>query len=479
MGKPTGSVSDRDPSHPRRSDALANVARIVDSAADLLSRDPDVSIGDIAQHAGVGRSTLYRHFETREALVGAVRRRARDIAETDEPQFLRPAGELANVASTPLSVPDVLNKVPPFQLGRQIVAEAQRLDGVQSAAIYLVELQGRELRRLAGSTTFPAVLPIHAGVGTEIPREAFDEVRDRVVQRLPGAVVMPLIIRGRATGLLVVVGEGDDALRDLAREAAAALALANDYTDALRTVRRARPTSPAAEIQQNLLPPRIVRVGGATLAGNVLPGYDVGGDWFDFADNEDAVWLGIADLEGSGAWTAGLSAVLLGAFRSARHQGEDPAGAMALMHATLVEVAGSSVPATATVGHWNSATSELAWVAVGPARPLLAHADGTVEELPHVPDCLGSDDLVLPFTVQRRTLAPGQRLVLVSDGVLGRKAADGGTLGLGLDGVGAAIRATLGSTAAATVHAIETALTDHHTDDLQDDATVVVLAPHP
>ncbi|MCW2999640.1 MAG: SpoIIE family protein phosphatase [Solirubrobacterales bacterium] len=462
---------------PRRSDALANVARIVETAAAALGHDPDVSIGEIAQRAGVGRSTLYRHFETREALVEAVRRRARDIAETDEPQFMRPPGELANRTISPLSVPDVLNKVPPFQLGQQIVSEAQRLTGVQSAAIYLVDLQGRLLRKLAGASSFPQELDIQVGVGTEIPREAFDEVRDRVVRQLPGAVVTPLILRGRATGLLVVIGEGDDSLRDLAREAAVALALADDYTDALQTVRRARDTSPAAEIQQHLLPPRIVRVGGATLAGNVLPGYDVGGDWFDFADNADCVWLGIADVDGSGPKAAGLCAILLGAFRSARHQGEDPAGAIALMHEVLSSVSGSGSLASATVGCWNAATSVFRWVSCGQPGPLMIHRDGQVEDLGGIDHPLGSPDLKGPFTVQSLTLAPGQRLVLVSDGVLDCRGGATGSV-LGLDGIRTAAQRTPGGTAAATVHAIETIIGDHLSDGPEDDATIAVLAPH-
>jgi len=37
----------------------------------------------------------------------------------------------------------------------------------------------------------------------------------------------------------------------------------------------------AAEIQQDLLPPRIAAVEGASVAGGVLPGYEVGGDFFD------------------------------------------------------------------------------------------------------------------------------------------------------------------------------------------------------
>jgi serine phosphatase RsbU (regulator of sigma subunit) len=460
---------------PRRSDALANVARIVQSAAELLAQDPDVSIGEIAHHAGVGRSTLYRHFETRESLVEAVRRRGRDIAETDQPQHLRPAGELANRASTPLSVTDVLNKVPPYQLGEQIVAEAQRLNGVEAAALYLSDLQGRVLRRLAGSAAFPEELDVRAGVGTEIPREAFDEVRDRVRDELPGAIVMPLILRGRATGALVVVGERDDALRDLAREAAAARALAERYTDALQSVRRARETSAAAELQQHLLPPRIVRLGGATLAGNVLPGYDVGGDWFDFADNADCVWLGIADVDGNGARAAGLSAILLGAFRSGRHAGAHPAGVMALMHDVLTSVAPVSQLASVTVGNWNSTTSLFRWTSCGRRPPVLVTADGDLQELPAVTTPLGSPELEPPFTDHQRRLERDERILLVSDGVL-ESAGSGGAL-LGLHGVQEATRRTVGASAAATVRAIESALADHLVDELQDDATVAVLAP--
>lgn len=467
-----------DPVHlPRRSDALANVARIVQSATELLAADPDVSIGEIAQHAGVGRSTLYRHFDTRESLLEAVRRRKRDIAETDQPQHLRPAGELANRATTPLSVTDVLNKVPPHQLGEQIIAEAQRLAGVEAAALYLADLEGRVLRRLAGSRAFPEELDVRAGVGTEIPREGFDEVRDRVHDRLPGATVVPLILRGRGTGVLAVLGDGHDALRDLAREAAAALAIGDGYTDALQAVRRVRPTSAAAELQQQLLPPRIVRLGGATLAGNVLPGYDVGGDWFDFADNAEGLWLGIADVGGNGPRAAGLAAVLLGAFRSARLQGEDPGGAMATMHETLVALEGGDEPSPAggvTVGCWNATTSVFSWVSCGRPAPLLVDADGELEELATLDGTLGSRDLRPPFDVHERRLGPDERILLISDGILGGQARDGL---LDLDRLAVTTRQARGGSAAAIVRAVEATLSEHLVDDLQDDATIAVLAP--
>ncbi len=56
----------------QRADARRNVAAILDAATDCLTRDPEMSIADIAAAAGVGRITLYGHFKTRAELVDAV-----------------------------------------------------------------------------------------------------------------------------------------------------------------------------------------------------------------------------------------------------------------------------------------------------------------------------------------------------------------------------------------------------------------------
>jgi TetR/AcrR family transcriptional regulator, mexCD-oprJ operon repressor len=66
---------------PKRADARRNIAAILDAATECLSRDPESSINDIARAAGVGRVTLYGHFDSRAALVGQVVSRA--IAESE------------------------------------------------------------------------------------------------------------------------------------------------------------------------------------------------------------------------------------------------------------------------------------------------------------------------------------------------------------------------------------------------------------
>jgi AcrR family transcriptional regulator len=57
-----------------RVDAQHNRTRILEVAGDLLAQSGDASMNSIAKAAGVGAGTLYRHFPNREALVLAVYR---------------------------------------------------------------------------------------------------------------------------------------------------------------------------------------------------------------------------------------------------------------------------------------------------------------------------------------------------------------------------------------------------------------------
>lgn len=66
----------------KRADARKNIASIVEAAITCLARDPDVSVNDIAKAAGVGRVTLYGHFESRAALVSVVVEHA--MQQTDQ-----------------------------------------------------------------------------------------------------------------------------------------------------------------------------------------------------------------------------------------------------------------------------------------------------------------------------------------------------------------------------------------------------------
>ncbi|MFJ2931284.1 TetR/AcrR family transcriptional regulator [Streptomyces sp. NPDC087219] len=60
---------------PRRTDARLNRERLVATAQEVFAEaGPGASLNQIAQRAGVGPGTLYRHFPNRQALLAAVLR---------------------------------------------------------------------------------------------------------------------------------------------------------------------------------------------------------------------------------------------------------------------------------------------------------------------------------------------------------------------------------------------------------------------
>lgn len=65
-----------------RADAVRNRAALLDAAADVLAVAPHSSLAEVATRAGLGRATLYRHFENREALRAAIRAEALSRAAT-------------------------------------------------------------------------------------------------------------------------------------------------------------------------------------------------------------------------------------------------------------------------------------------------------------------------------------------------------------------------------------------------------------
>lgn len=77
--------------HMNKADARYQKSRfaIVESSIQLLLSNPDAGMSEIALAAGVGRATLYRHFETRDELIKELTLLC--LEETDE--VLRPLKE--------------------------------------------------------------------------------------------------------------------------------------------------------------------------------------------------------------------------------------------------------------------------------------------------------------------------------------------------------------------------------------------------
>ena len=58
---------------PMRADAERNRERLIAAATEMFcARGLEVGVGEIAEHAGVGRGTLFRNFPTKEHLIAAI-----------------------------------------------------------------------------------------------------------------------------------------------------------------------------------------------------------------------------------------------------------------------------------------------------------------------------------------------------------------------------------------------------------------------
>ena len=234
----------------------------------------------------------------------------------------------------------------------------------------------------------------------------------------------------------------------------------------------------AAEVQQHLLPPRIARIAGAQLAGTLLPTYEVGGDWFDFVENRDGAWLAIADAPGNGPTAAGLGAAALGALRAARRSGQD------LEHALRTRCtrpfatsATAEFHITALVARWRAPTATLTWVNCGHPAAYLVDTEGNLQRTgrprasaarrPGIRDSLHAWPSL--------QLHSGERLILVTNGIVNRRVEGGGRFGI--EGLEPRARARARVRPRhATAIAIQKAVSDCWREPLEDDATVVVMA---
>ena len=287
------------------------------------------------------------------------------------------------------------------------MAEARRAAGV-AVALYIVDIDGSQLIRLAGSEDFPETLEAPPALGPEIVPEGLPSFYERSSAACRAASPSPLWLRGRVIGLLLCVGAPVAPLEDIAKQGAAALELANDYTDVIEAARRRKPTTAAAEVQYHLLPPRVARVTGAQLAGALLPAYEVGGDWFDFVENRDGSWLAIADAAGTGPTAAGLSASALGALRAARRSGQDLVQAAETIDEVVRALGNPSFLSPPCSARWHAPTAMLAWLNCGHPPAYVVDREGGFTELEGpVHPALGAGDGPPSFEVGAVSLEPG------------------------------------------------------------------------
>ncbi|MCF2531077.1 PP2C family protein-serine/threonine phosphatase [Yinghuangia soli] len=233
---------------------------------------------------------------------------------------------------------------------------------------------------------------------------------------------LPVSVRGDRLGVLRVVrpADGDAAPAEELAEAAQALAhellAADPATDVFQQTRRLRRLTLAAEMQWDLLPGRSCERPEFSMGAQLEPAYAVRGDNFDWAVNTGTLAVSVTNGMGHGVQAASLTALAVGALRNARRSGADLAAQADLANQAVWSAHTGDAYLASVLFEVDLATGEVDAIDAG--SPLvLRMRHGQVERVTlEAQFALGTleDTRYVP---ERFTLEPGDRLVVVSDGV--------------------------------------------------------------
>ncbi|MCX8007568.1 MAG: SpoIIE family protein phosphatase [Coriobacteriia bacterium] len=244
--------------------------------------------------------------------------------------------------------------------------------------------------------------------------------RSALKRGLHSAVLVPLVARGRAIGVLATLGleagRFDKSDADLLSTFAAHAALAIDTANLF-----SREHEVSRVLQSSILPASLPMLPGVLLASAYAPAgsaAQIGGDYYDaFLAPDGRVVLVIADVCGKGVEAATKTSMIRFTVRGMVTAG---AGARQILEALNGMVAESEDPAdifTVWLGMLDTTTGVLRWSDGGHPPGLLRRgSSGTIVRLGPTGPLVGAASEVM-YEEQCVTLEPGDRLVLYTDGV--------------------------------------------------------------
>jgi len=243
-----------------------------------------------------------------------------------------------------------------------------------------------------------------------------------------------------------------DILRTIANGAAALVENAA-LVEAEEAARRAQQEMAiAAEIQQRLMSVTVPEVPYAKVNAVSYPCKDIGGDFFDLVHTDQGLSLIVADVSGKGVSAAVVASILQGMLYS--HLAEDASlpTMIATVNKFLFEKIGGQKYATLVIARL-SPNGEVDLINCGHVPPIIISGQ-TVTKLEDGNLPVGLIPMA-QFTSVKHQLKPGDRLVVVTDGVTEAENAAGEFLGndrlekcchLGCDGIESAVTEFRGTT---------------------------------
>jgi serine phosphatase RsbU (regulator of sigma subunit) len=221
------------------------------------------------------------------------------------------------------------------------------------------------------------------------------------------------------------------ALETLATEAAVAIENARLYRETMEKARMEQEMRIAAEIQQALLP-KTGRVGSFfTAAAASVPCRSIGGDFYDYVDLPDgALGFALGDVAGKGPPAALLSAMMQGMFAAQAASSDSPSRAISRVNLALYRRGIESRFVTLMYGALKPDGS-LTYCNAGHNPPLIISrtaAGVTFRRLECGGPIVGLFETAT-FEEETVTLAPGDWLIVFSDGVSEAMSASGDEYG--------------------------------------------------
>ena len=367
--------------------------------------------------------------------------------------------------------------LPPANLAGTVAAHGRML-GVAETVLYLADYQQAMLLPLPG-----AGVPGRRELSIEgtMAGRAFRRVEVLTSRAEQGVRLwVPLLDGVERLGVAeLTLAEAPD--EDLEAQLRAFVSLVAElvvtrdaYSDVFAQLRRRKTLTLAAEMQWELLPPMTFGTDRVVITGGLEPAYDVGGDSFDYAVNGDTAELLVIDSVGHGLPAAVLASVAISAYRHARRNMLDLPDIATEINAAIAGQFSASQFATAVIARLDIDSGRLRWINAGHPEPLVLRGSSLVAP-PRCPPArpLGLQE-VKPAVCQTR-LEPGDRLLLYTDGITEARSPEGEFFGEHRLAALISAAVAAGEPAPETVRRLMRLLLAHQADQLQDDASIVVL----
>jgi serine phosphatase RsbU (regulator of sigma subunit) len=249
------------------------------------------------------------------------------------------------------------------------------------------------------------------------------------------------------------------------------------YSDFFKVLRRRHTMSFASELLWELVPPQVLATDTFVLAAMLEPCYDIGGDAYDYAINQDGfLHLAVFDAMGHGLAAAGVAAFALSVYRHSRRAGESPTETYAAIDVAISEQYPTSRFVTGLIAQLDLGSGRLSWINAGHPPPLLLR-DGrlikAIEGAPAPP--MGMQLATGPSVMHEEWLEPADMVLLYTDGLTEARRPDGELFTAERLGEFIERQAANGLPAPETLRGLRQAIIERGEGALRDDATALLV----